>query len=381
MSNGNSIFLTSEEINRLISSPVDTKIGIARNLAKYCNNSHPEESQLKIAEQVFRTLQQDVEVSVRKNLADAIKSLPEVPHDIIVSLAKDIEEVSIPVLQFSEILSEEDILSIINNASADGDGKYLAISKRNDISDKVSDALIDTRKDSVVGSLIQNKAAHISEDSLRKAVENHTNSEYVLGSMIERGSLPINVIERLTGTISNELYKKLSQKHADSMSKIEEAVKRSREVATMKVIGKSSDEALREFSQLISKLNLDEHLAPIVALCIANMNLFEVSLAKITKIPVLNIRELLKDASNQGFSALYSRTTLPENLFEASKMLIDVLRKFHPSSVANSADIRLSAVDARSFIEEIKVKVKEQGAAPVNLDYFLSLIKLASGIK
>lgn len=376
MSNGNSDFLTPEEIQRLASSSADTKIDIARNLAKYCNNGHTEDSQLKIAEQVFRTLQQDAEVKVRKNLADAIKNLQEVPHDLIVSLAKDIEEVSLPVLQFSEILSESDILNIID--SAQSEEKYLAISKRNAVSGKVSDALIDTKKDVVVGSLIQNINANISEESLRKAVENHTNSEYVLGSMIERGSLPIAVVERLTGTISNELYKKLSQKHAASMGKIEEVIKKSREVATMRVIGlKSSDEAFREFSILMDKLKISEDLMPIAALCIANMNVFEVSLAKTTKVPVLNIRELLKDTTNQGFVALYTRASLPPHLLEPSKLLLDILRKFHAPS-SGDTEIRLTHNTANRFIDEIVARSKEKGV-PEHLDYLISLIKLAAG--
>ncbi len=365
-------FLTLEEIHRLINSPADTKADIARNIAKYYKKEGSDDGQIQIAEQVFRTLLKDTEVKVRKNLAEAIKNLQGVPYDVVASLARDVEEVSLPILQFSDVLSDVDLIDIIS--STENEQQHLAIAQRKIVPEKVSDALINTKNANVVDNLVQNKGADVSEKGLTKIVENHGNSEAVLGSMVERGSLPINVIERLTGTISSELYKKLASNHKGSMEKLEEAVKKVRDVSTMQVMGlKSSEEEFREFMLLMKKLKISEELIPICALCIANLNLFEVSVAKRTRVPILNIRELLKDDSNQGFRAIYGRASLPVHLYEASAMLLSVIRA-DGKSFASDSSLMLSGKAANRLIEQLLMYAEEEGR-PENLEYLLSLIK------
>lgn len=374
---GNS-FLTLEEIHKLMNSSSDTKIEITQNIAKYYAYDDRDESQVKIAEQVFRTLLKDTEVKVRKSLSDSIKNLKDVPHDVVANLARDIEEVSLPVLEFSDVLSDADLVDIIS--SAESEKKHLAIAGRKVVTEKISEALINTRSEKVVGQLMQNKGAEVSEDSFTKVVKNHSNSELVIGSMVERGSLPVAVFERLTGTVSQELFKKISEKHKGKMTDLEEAISKSRDMATMQVMGlKSSDEEFREFMVLMNSLKISEELMPIAALCTANMNLFEVCVAKRTKVPVLNIRALLKDRSNQGFKAIFGRAGLPMHLYEATVMLLDTVRDFETSNLPQDGSIRLSTKSSNRLIERLLMKAEESGK-PEGFEYLLTLIKHGSSL-
>ncbi len=364
--------LALDEIHRLINSPVATKIDIAQNVAKYYKQGKYEDNHTKIAEQVFRTLLEDTEVKVRKSLAESVKDIGGIPHDVVVALAKDIAEVSLPVLEFSDVLTDIDLVDIIS--SAESEQQHLAITKRHKIPEKVSEALINTQNERVVDNLVQNKGAEVSEKGFSRIVENYSNSEAVLGSMIERGSLPVTVVERLTGTLTNELYKKLSVKHKSAMDKLEEAIKKGRDMATMQIMGlKSSEEEFREFMVLMKNLKMSEELIPISALCIANLNLFEISVAKRIRVPVINIRELLKDRSNQGFKALYNRSSLPAHLYNATVFLLDVIRDYS-NNITNENGLRLSTKSANRLIELLITKAEEIGK-PDGLDYLLSLIK------
>src|SRR4029078_6057351 len=105
-------FLTFEEIQRFINSPVNTRIDIANNIAKHYQQHKYSSAQIKIAEQVFRTLLKDTEVQVRKAFSEAIKNIEDMPYDVVVKLARDIEEVSLPVLEFSDVLSDIDLIDI-----------------------------------------------------------------------------------------------------------------------------------------------------------------------------------------------------------------------------------------------------------------------------
>ncbi len=54
-----------------------------------------------MAEQIFRIMVKDAEVRVREALAINLKENPNVPHDVAVTLAKDVDQVALPVLRFS----------------------------------------------------------------------------------------------------------------------------------------------------------------------------------------------------------------------------------------------------------------------------------------
>ena len=152
--------LSQEEIQRLIHSPVDTKIHIAKNIVKYYEQDKYEDGQIEIAEQIFRIMLKDTETKVRKSLAEAIKSIEGVPHDVVLELAKDMEEVSLPILEFSDVLSDVDLVHII--VSTKNEQQHLAITKRKKINEGVSEALIDTKNEKVVGNLMQNTNAAVS---------------------------------------------------------------------------------------------------------------------------------------------------------------------------------------------------------------------------
>ena len=128
--------LSIEDISRLAEdkSP-NARIEVANKLAKqYRNKDFPPE-QLKLAEQIFRLLLRDVEVHVRKAISDNLKDLKDVPRDVILQLTKDVKEVSIPVLEVSEVLTDTDLISIIQTTNEVA--SQIAISKRKNVSSKV----------------------------------------------------------------------------------------------------------------------------------------------------------------------------------------------------------------------------------------------------
>ena len=72
-------------------------------IAAQYDRKHPRMSaaERKLAEDIFRRLAADAEILVREALAANLKSTPDLPHDLAVALAKDVDSVSLPVLKFS----------------------------------------------------------------------------------------------------------------------------------------------------------------------------------------------------------------------------------------------------------------------------------------
>jgi uncharacterized protein (DUF2336 family) len=105
----------------------------------------------------------DVEERVRGALAANLKECPFLPHDIARTLAVDVASVFDPILKFSTVLTDTDLIEIAKSYGAE---KQKAIASRPSLSSDVSDGLINTRNEAVVGTLVANDGAEISTGSM-----------------------------------------------------------------------------------------------------------------------------------------------------------------------------------------------------------------------
>jgi len=148
---------------------------------------------------------------VRQILAEEIKSLDCVPKHVIRRLARDVEKVSAPVLEFSPLLSDADLIDIITTAHANHALK--AIARRRPLSENVSDAVAAALDVPAVAALLENADARIREQTLDKIADN---AEKVLGwhrPLVFRNDLSQRAIRRIAGFVSAALIEKLSSRN------------------------------------------------------------------------------------------------------------------------------------------------------------------------
>jgi len=99
-----------------------TRAEMAVKLAGQFEAGALSQSERQIAEEIFRTLTRDAATRVRRALADHLKESRELPHDVALALARDIEDVAVPMLEHSAVLTEADLVEI---ARSGGPGKQL----------------------------------------------------------------------------------------------------------------------------------------------------------------------------------------------------------------------------------------------------------------
>lgn len=364
--------LDKEDIEKLINSPMDKRMAITEKVAKFYNMSSFDESQRDSVEQIFRAILKDTEIEIRKILSNSLKSSSNVPKDIALSLASDASDVAIPMLETSDVLSDSDLIDIIN--STIDPEKHLSITGRKSVSESVSEVLIEQGNEDVVTGLLNNQNAQVSENSYSKVVDRFSDVESVMSSIANRDSLPVSIVEELTQKVSDAIYKQLSDKHSSIIENIAPEIKKSREVATLKVMGmKSSDAEYEKFLQIMEKLNVAEEMVPISALCMGNVNLFEISIARLTKVSVANVRVLVWDESNRGFQALYQKGKLPDHLYAACELLIEVLRELK-GALEEDDNSSMSSEKSNRIMEHLIMHQAEVGEV-ANIDYIITLIK------
>src|SRR5919108_3941553 len=206
--------------------------------------AHEERERIKaLSHQVLETLARDHAVKVRQIVAEALKDSVDAPVAVIQKLARDIEiQVAGPILEYSPLLTDEDLLEIISHGPIRG--ALTAIAKRRQLSDKLSDgvavaALANTGAESnSVRKLLQNKSAQIREDTLDRILDQAGKVPAWHEPLVERPTLPMKAIKRLAAFVSNTLLEVLQQRpdlDAATAKQVAKAVQRRLEAEAAEV--------------------------------------------------------------------------------------------------------------------------------------------------
>ena len=125
----------------------------------------------KAVHQVLMLLARDQLPRVRRVLSQALHTLPDAPHDVILTLARDPEtSVAGPVLEFSPVLTDEDLLAVIQSSPMTA--SLVAISRRINVGEEVSHALVGTGQVEVITvALLRNDSAQIREETLDAIID------------------------------------------------------------------------------------------------------------------------------------------------------------------------------------------------------------------
>ncbi len=324
------LVLTADDVQRLLTDTgaaprveMTHKIGAAYNGKSQAPLGARE---IIIAEQIFRLLLRDTELAVRTSLAHYVKDSPNIPHDIVIKMAQDVADVSLPILQFSEVLTDDDLMDLIT--AKDEVSRYLAISRRRVVSDRVSDALVEKNHEEVISALVSNAGAIISEHSFDRIIRDHRGNEAMMQAVSSRNYLPVATVEKLISVVSSSLAQTLKQKYKTPDVAIDREVEKTRESETLHLIRHTHSES--EIEKLVRQLHASGRLTPSIilsALCQGDFSFFENSLAHLSNIPVANARKLITDRGELGFRAIYNKSGLPEAMFPAVKLLLKIVRE------------------------------------------------------
>lgn len=357
--------LREEDVARLLANPTaDIRAEIAVKIA----GQHPDlsESQRQLAEEIFRLMVKDAEVRVREALARQLKENPLVPHDVALTLARDVEAVALPILQFSEVLTDEDLVEIVKSQGAE---KQVAVARRAHVSAHVADALVETHNEAVVATLVSNEGAELTETALQKVVDEFGASEAVGAPLVQRRGLPVTVAERLMTRVSENLRQALMQRPELSPETATSLLIQARELAVLGLADSDTDVA-----KLVDHLYRNGRLTPSIilrAVCMGDMTFFEAALAKLARIKLENARTLIHDAGKRGFEALYDKAGLPKPFFRAMRAAIDVMTEMEYDGGPNDRE-RFS----RRMIERILTQYGDLGVEFENddLEYLLAKV-------
>lgn len=342
--------LTAMDIHKLIESPSGVALdALASKIVVAFSSGSFNLNESAIAADIFRLLLKDAEKSVRVTLAEHLYDNIDAPHDIIFKLACDENDVADRVLRHSMVLTDDDLVAIVESTKEVLN--LCAIAKRDKVSERVSEALIDTQQEMVLTDLFYNKGAMIGEQGLNKAWGMIATSNSLLTALVKRGGLPLTVAEKIFHSVSGELRSHLAREYKLSPSALQKASVDAREWELLGIM------PVEDFPHPDSGGRIDEladhlyitgrltHSLVIRALCMGYLNLFESCLARLACIPRVNARILLLGGPD-GFKALYREAGMPEGFMDAVETLLAVTNEITDYGCVRAKDFRKEVVES-----------------------------------
>jgi uncharacterized protein (DUF2336 family) len=181
------------------------------------------EGHVEVFDEVILRLSRDVEQRARLELSERFSDLAKAPRKVIRSLAFDRDgTVARPILERSNRLDEDDLVMI---ARARGQDHLLAISKRTDLSERVTDVLVDRGDQVVVRSVAGNEGARFSEGGLTQLLDKARQDVGLQALLQTRGDLPPKQMARLVEIAQEQVRHNLrSELGEDAAGAVDAAV-------------------------------------------------------------------------------------------------------------------------------------------------------------
>jgi uncharacterized protein (DUF2336 family) len=174
-----------------------------------------------LAADILRRVSKDVEMSIRIALAERLADDPAAPHDLINLLCDDTIEVARPILARSPVLSDADLVRVIENGS---EGHQISVAARPAIGETVTATLARHACEAAVIALLRNGSAKIARSTFEHLNQRARSLPAIQKPLIECPDLPGELARQLYLWVSDALKAALVARHPDAARTLVSAI-------------------------------------------------------------------------------------------------------------------------------------------------------------
>ena len=369
MSSSRSI-LTEEDVRALVRGADEAQR--ARAALKICRRIDdqplPPEDR-KAAQDILRLMAADAAETVRRTLATTLKASALLPRDVALQLARDVEAVATPVLNFSPAFTDEDLAAIVAAGSA---AKQVAVAYRPVLPRPVTAALAEHGAEEALRIACANDNADFAEGALQQALDRFPTSESLRTAIVYRQVLPLGVSERLMRLVSGAMREHLMEHHGVVEDAAAALTTEALELATLDLAeeaGRAADAA--DFAAHLNRSGRLTASLLLRALAQGHMNFFEHGVAELAGVPHHRTWMMIHDAGPLGLRAIYERAGLPTRLFPAFRAGVDTYK---------AVELAGGTHDRDRFREDViqRFLTQHHGATREELEYLMERLDQAT---
>ena len=238
------------------------------NLAKLAGEKSPEKRRLLLEEisdlfvsskdevgereselmgDILNRLVHEVEMAVRRNLAERLADIDEAPRDLITTLANDEIDVAAPILSRSGVLDDADLVEIVRHRTQE---HMLAVARRDALGEAVSDALVESGDDDIIENLLGNHNALISRRAMSYLADASKRHDRFQRPLLTRPDLPAEVAYDMFDWVSGALRQHILTTYDVDESMLDDMLEGSKKA----VLGEEETPRPSEAEKLVQRL-------------------------------------------------------------------------------------------------------------------------------
>ena len=362
--------LSQGDIEKLMRGETsEERAGIAHRLCRRIAADPLTDEERAHAEEIIKILADDAADLVRRTLSVTLRNSPRLPRDVALQLAQDIEEVAVPVLEFSPSFTDEDLIELVLAVTA---SKQAAIASRRYVNEELTDVIAEHGAPEAVSVLTRNKGAAWTNSAFEHSIRRFHDNDDIKEGIISREQIPIHIAEKLVSLVSGQAFDLLVNKHELPAQIAIDLAAGARERATIDLVEQA--DRTQDMEYFVHQLDLNGRLTYSLimrALCVGHMKFVEYALAELSGVPHTRVWLMIHDAGPSGVAAVFDRAGLPRKLLPAFKAAVTV---YHETELDGGANDKARF---RSRMIE-RVLTQFQAIPKADLDYLLEKLDIYS---
>lgn len=295
--------ISSEDVKQLVSHPDrDVRAVLAQKVCRQVKSLDLSIREQDVVKEILWFIARDAAAMVRRALAITLKNSKNLPHEIAQKLIRDVDSIAVPILTFSPVLDDNDLLEILKSKAA---AKMMAVSKRSHIGGDLVKAIVRYGDSRIIASVAANDGAEIGTELGREMLDVYHDNDLIKESFIARRDLPVLMVEKLLTMVSSEAARRLYEHHEVPLETAVEIAGQSRERASVDFISQSWMH--NDLGALIERLDKEDRLTNtliIRAACCGQIQFCEQALAQKSGVSIYKSALMVHDSGPFGLKAL-----------------------------------------------------------------------------
>lgn len=338
-------------------APAGERADATRALARAWLVSDLSEDDRAAAEGALLMLLDDPSPLVRQAMAEVFAWSEEAPAAIIRALSTDQPSVALPILEFSPLLVDADLVDIV----ATGSGEVqCAIARRMQLPISVCAAMAEVGSAAAVLELIENPHAGLLPLSLDRIAERFGHLAAIREALLALEDLPAPTRLLLVGKLSETLAQFVTARAWLTADRAERVVSEACERSTVNIAARSYGDDMRN---LLRHLRATGQLTAgliLRALLSGNIELFADALVELSDLPSERVYALVQERRGSGLNALLQRAGLPASTYPAFRAALEARDEMgFAASIGGASRLRRRMVERVLTTCEMNAEVAE----------------------
>ena len=297
-------------------------VKIAQRVGQHLCDEALSAADRRASELLARALVDDAIESVRVELSKAIRHAKFLPRDLAFKLAHDVDSVSCPFLEVTQVLSDSDwqqlLLTITRGARA-------AVARRTPMSEGLANSLAQVGDSIVTETLIENPSTPMTEAICYTIMDRFSSEVWVLDKLAHRHDLISEIAVKLTTLVTAAAREKLEKTY--KLPDFTEPVAAEAENEALLQIIMKTPEA--NFVAIAEKLQKEGKLKPFLiqrALQENHLGFLEAALSVLAGRSLEHVRSVILRAGRDAVRQLLGKAQIATAMHEGLWTELEVFR-------------------------------------------------------